>query len=266
MLKQALLYARNGLEILPLQANKKIPFKTDCFPNGFKSATASFEKIQKHWREHPDSNIGIKIGTSLVILDVDVHKDNGFISLEVLENKFGSLPETFSVNTPTGGKHYYFRLPRGIRIERQINAFKGIDILTNGYVVASPSMINEKGYEVATGSINDIAILPDWLLNTFKTYKPNTLNHFSNSFRNTKDKKYTGAFLDEIVAGSSIGNRNDWMMKQISKMLALGAELDTIYKLTLVINENFLDEPLPLGEINATFKSRVKKHTGRKEW
>ncbi|MBU5369603.1 bifunctional DNA primase/polymerase [Enterococcus avium] len=264
MIESALWYVEHGLSVLPLQANEKAPMTTEVFPSGFKSATTDKKKIQQHWSKYPTSNIGLRISENLIVMDIDVHNENGFDSLAVLEREFDKLPDTFSLDTPTGGKHYYFRLPEGVAIARQINAFKGIDLLTNGYVVASPSSINDKKYTVSSGSIDKLAYLPNWLLRTFETHQEQDSSDYM-SQTNTRQykpvKKYTGALLDELVAGATVGGRNDWIMRMTSKMLSVGAELDTIYRLLLVVNDNFLTESLPLSEINATFKSRVKKHT-----
>ncbi|MBO1140925.1 hypothetical protein FQS87_13515 [Enterococcus avium] len=264
MIKSALHYAELGFSVLPLQKNGKAPITTEAFPSGFKSATTDKNKIQHHWQKYPSSNIGLRISENLIIMDIDVHNENGFDSLAVLEQEFGKLPDTFSVDTPTDGKHYYFKLPDGVTIDRQINAFKGIDLLTNGYIVASPSSINGKKYTVSSGSIDKLAYLPNWLLKAFETHREQASSEYmsqTNTRQYKPGKKYTGALLDELVAGATVGGRNEWIMRMISKMLAVGAELDTIYRLLLVVNDNFLSEPLPLSEINATFKSRVKKHT-----
>lgn len=264
MIEVALQYAEFGFAVLPLQRNGKAPLTTESFPSGFKSATTDKNKLAAHWKQHPTSNIGLWIRNNLIIMDIDVHNENGFASLAVLEREFGKLPATFSIDTPTGGKHYYFRLPQGVTIDRQINAFKGIDLLTNGYVVASPSVINGKKYSVSSGSINSIAYLPNWLLKAFETHRKRPSSEHMDRINTPQykpGKKYTGALLDELVAGATVGGRNEWIMRMTSKMLAVGADLDTIYRLLLVANDNFLSEPLPLSEINATFKSRVKKHT-----
>ncbi|MEG2253960.1 MAG: bifunctional DNA primase/polymerase [Carnobacterium sp.] len=266
MINEAIKYAELGFSILPLKNNSKVPQSTEYFPNGFKSATSDKNKIKSHWHQYPMSNIGLLIGKDLIIMDIDVHKENGFDSLKILEREFERLPNTFSVDTPTGGKHYYFRLPEGVTIDRQINAFKGIDILTNGYIVASPSLIDGVTYKVSTGSIDKLALMPNWLLRAFKTHQEQPSKDYlkqSNINSYKPGKKYTGALLDELVAGAMVGGRNDWIMRMTSKMLAVGAELDTIYRLLLVVNDNFLSEPLPLPELNATFKSRVKKHLGK---
>lgn len=264
MIKTALWYAEQGFSVLPLQVNGKAPMTTNLFPSGFKSATTDKNTLAVHWKQYPTSNVGLGISKDLIIMDIDVHNENGFDSLAVLEKEFGKLPATFSVDTPTGGKHYYFKLPEGVTIDRQINAFKGIDLLTNGYVVASPSVINGKKYTVSSGSIESIAYLPNWLLKAFKTHREQASSAYmsqTNTPQYKPGKKYTGALLDELVAGATVGGRNEWIMRMTSKMLSVGAELNTIYRLLLVVNDNFLSEPLPLSEINATFKSRVKKHT-----
>lgn len=253
-------YLQAGFKVLPLQSNKKIPFTTEVFTNGFKSATDDIEALKQHWVNYPESNLGIRVGeaTGLIVLDIDVHEVDGYKTLSAIEKVYEPLPSTLEVVTPTGGKHYYFKLPPDTQIERQINQFAGIDILTNGYVVAPPSSIDGKKYEIVNGSLNEIANFPTWFLKAFDTKKTNDAP--TQAFF-TVGKKYTGAFLDELVAGCAKGGRNDWIMRQISKMLNLGADLTTIYKLILVVNENFFDEPLPIDEINATFKSRIKKHT-----
>ena len=55
-------------------------------------------------------NIGIPCGTvnNIFVLDIDI-KDNGFEEF----NKYISIhgePNTFTIKTPSGGRHYYFNL------------------------------------------------------------------------------------------------------------------------------------------------------------
>ncbi|MGM0181658.1 hypothetical protein IGK74_000558 [Enterococcus sp. AZ150] len=78
---------------------------------------------------------------------------------------------------------------------------------------------------------------------------------------NHTNKKYTGAFLDELVAGAEHFNRNNWITRQIGRMLSVGADLETVYKMIVVVNENFLPEPLTQKEVYETFESMTKKHS-----
>jgi hypothetical protein len=144
LLDAALDYAKQGFYVIPLPAGQKKPP-----PSGWKqSATKDSEKIKEIWNKTPDANIGIVCGyeSGLYVIDVDV-KDNagGFDSLAEIEKQIGPInaPE---VITPSGGKHYYFRMPKE-PLGNKVNVLPGIDARSNGgYVVAPPSVIEEGEY------------------------------------------------------------------------------------------------------------------------
>ncbi len=271
-LKSALSYAANHLPIIPLLPGTKIPCKTSTFSNGFHSATTNQDHIINHWNQeqHVSCNIGLKVGkeTGIVILDIDVHQENGFESLDILEAHFESLPETFVVDTPSGGRHYYFSYPPNITIQRQVNAFKGIDILVDGYVLAVPSHIDGKPYKIVSGNLAQLAEFPSFLLDALEVDKTNhsvdqtvdTLKMQQDTSVTQGKMKYTATFLKEMVEGATTGGRNDFLMRFTAKCLALGVPLEIIYTLLLVVNENFVDVSLPESEINTLFKSITKKH------
>lgn len=267
-LKAALSYAQNGFPIIPLYPNSKIPCKTDDFSNGFHSATTNQELILDHWNQEKNvsCNIGLQVGkeTGLVILDIDVHGENGFETLEVLENHFEKLPDTLVIDTPTGGRHYYFNYPSDVTIQRQVNAFKGIDILVDGYVVAPPSHIDGKAYKRISGKLSELADFPQFLLDSLEAstdnYPSNELEMPQNQPMIQGKPKYTASFLKNMVEGSTTGGRNDFLMRFIAKCLSLGTDLEIIYALVLVVNDNFIDVPLDEKEVNTIFKSIVKKH------
>lgn len=267
--KAALKLQKDGFYIYPLAPNTKVPLKGS---NGFNDATNDLDTIQKWWNDEPTRNIGLMLKQhSLIVIDCDRHVRNidGIENFKQLAAKYNGLStlNTYRQTTPQNGIHFFFRLPDGINIEQQQEAFSealskektGIDIIKYGVPLAPT--ITQKGQYKAIGEINDIATLPQWIVSLLVKDKPvNTT-----SYGTQTGKKYTGKFLDELVKGCTSGSRNDFIMKQISKMLAVGADLETIYRLILVVNDNFLDEPLPEKEINATFKSRIKKHTRGRE-
>ena len=69
--------------------------------------------------------------------------------------------------------------------------------------------------------------------------------------------------IDEMVTGTSTGTRNDWLTRMTAKLLFSGAELENIYYMLLVINSNFIDEPLEESEVNKIFNSMVNKDGGQ---
>lgn len=264
-LDEALKLQKSGFHIYPLSPNTKVPILGS---NGFNEATNDLSIINKWWNDEPNRNIGLMLKTqNLIVIDCDRHAENidGVENFKNLAIKFDGLGtiNTYREITPNKGLHFFFRLPANIEIRQQQHAFShvlgkektGIDIIRYGVPVAPTN--TPQGEYKAIGEITNIEPLPQWLIDLLvnkKTVK-------SPNYKNPSGKKYTGKFLDELVQGCSVGNRNDWIMKQISKMLAVGADLKTIYSLIILVNENFLDEPLPKKEVNATFKSRVRKHT-----
>lgn len=127
-------------------------------------------------------NIGVRTGTQsgLWVLDVDVDVHTGEPSREwaALFAQHG-LPSTYTVRTPSGGLHYYFRLPEGVEI-RDDNHGKAIapnvDVKAhpNSYVVAAGCFASyekqgvhfEGTYVVVDDS--PVAPTPDWIIERFR--------------------------------------------------------------------------------------------------
>ena len=118
-------------------------------------------------------DVGIITGerNNLLVLDVDI-KDDGLQEINKFIQQYGDI-NTFTIKTPSGGMHYYFKLKSSndatnYLIEHHItNRTKyrgcGLDIRTNGgYVKAPPS----KGYNILNNiEINEIdKNLIIWLL------------------------------------------------------------------------------------------------------
>jgi hypothetical protein len=84
----------------------------------------------------------------LLVLDIDVK--NGQTGLESFNDlaKCFQIPETCSVQSPSGGRHYYFAVPRDfdIPVQRHLQnlGFDGIDIQGEGRYVLAPS--EKSGY------------------------------------------------------------------------------------------------------------------------
>jgi hypothetical protein len=136
VLAAALAYAGRGWRIFPVNAHKE-----PLTARGFKDATADEDALQAWWTVHPGAGVAIATGavSGLVVLDEDTGKGGGRTRVE-LERTLGKLPETHTVLTGGGGRHYYFTHPgREVRCSAGVLG-AGLDVRGDGgYVVAPPS-------------------------------------------------------------------------------------------------------------------------------
>jgi len=126
-------------------------------PKGFPQIPRATAAQVAAWEaELPGRNYAIIPGIGLTFIDVDVRDDKGGReSLDLLELEYGALPKTFTVRTPSGGLHFYFR---GLHTFK--NGFRpGLDCPP--YVVAPYSVTDTGRYEVIDPS--PAAPMPNWL-------------------------------------------------------------------------------------------------------
>lgn len=252
-----------GLNIYPLAPGTKVPLKGS---QGFNDATSNKETIQQWWSENANYNIGLNLKPhNLILIDFDRHSKevDGWQNFLKLKKP---LDATYIERTPRDGFHFFFRIPPGTTIKQQQNAFSralgfeqtGIDIIIHGVPIA-PSVTNEGAYKALDGkTFDDIAELPSWIVEELEE-KPTP------QFNGKLSTKYrAGEFLDQLVAGASTGGRNNYIRVITDRMLGFGAEVSTVYELVLMANEHFLNESLPINEVNATFKTRVTNHTRKR--
>jgi len=181
-LKVALSLAKRNLYVFPLKPNTK---KEPRVKWGTKATINT--KIINHWWQTPgwnNSNIAIATKPSnLTVLDIDVKKDSlGLESLKALEKKYGKLPKTLTISTPSGGLHYYFT---GLTQQIVSGALgKGIDTRSaggthGGYVVGPYSVLDNGKYKII--NTGKIAPLPIWLKELLGDYNPNLEKQISSS-------------------------------------------------------------------------------------
>src|SRR3990167_4721719 len=97
-------------------------------------------------------------------LDVDKKAADGEPTIQTWEAAHGLLPKTYTVKTPSGGKHYYFTTTEKAPTATKLGP--GVDVRGDGgYVVAPPS----PGYTL----VEDVPLapLPPWLA-AMKNAKP----------------------------------------------------------------------------------------------
>jgi hypothetical protein len=143
----ALKIAGKGNPVFPCK-----PDKSPYTPRGFKDATTNPGLVAAFWKRHPNAKIGMPTGSwsDCFVVDEDRPK-----AVEELERE---LPETLTIRTPSGGRHFYFKHVDGLTNSRGALP-EGIDIRgEGGYVIVPPS----EGYTIEVRA--PIADAPDWLL------------------------------------------------------------------------------------------------------
>ena len=157
--------------------------KTPAIEKNEESSTTSAESIQK-WDEkfknrkwnknHTPCNWGYfpSLGGETVI-DLDTHngKDGGYELKKLMDSLGQSLPDTFTVSTPSGGAHLYFR---GVLPDSTDGFLPGVDVHSTGKYVIAPGSHTEENQKkhVAEGwyqiiDDRDPAELPAWFIDYY---------------------------------------------------------------------------------------------------
>jgi hypothetical protein len=167
LLRAALGLASRGWQVFPCAAGTKRPALSGDWQ---RHATTDPGRIRDWWT-YRAYNIGISCGASgLVVVDLDVPKRRdadsvtGADSLAELCKRSGeSYPAgTFTVTTPSGGTHLYFRSP-GVAIANSASRLGPlIDIRAEGgYVIAPGSRVGGRHYTPVNPALP--VTLPAWI-------------------------------------------------------------------------------------------------------
>ncbi|MEU0512599.1 bifunctional DNA primase/polymerase [Amycolatopsis sp. NPDC006125] len=163
----ALFLAGMGWPVFPLRPGTK---RQPAIKNWEQRATTDPDRIRRAWAADT-WNIAVATGPAhLVVVDLDMPKagesgPDGAAALAALaEQRGGPLPDTFTVTTPSGGRHLYFQAPPGVRLRNsQGQLCPRVDTRAGGgYVVGPGSVTEQGGYELADE--RDPVELPAWLV------------------------------------------------------------------------------------------------------
>ena len=168
-----------------------------------------------NWQENDySSSTGYGILTEradLIVIDCDVKGDvNGLDSFLNLcyRNNYDPDEHTLSVDTPSGGRHYYFlahqRYESGAsRIRSSVSKIlPGVDVRADGgYIVGFGSVINNGSYTLAS-SVRAVDQVPDWLYDSLLSLQEPQQNSLLGEHRNSdsgtvKSMKTSAAEHDE---------------------------------------------------------------------
>lgn len=165
------------------------------------------------WR--PQAGIGILTGepSGVFVLDVDVTHVNGFDTLDrlVAEHPDEPFPPTLTVQSGSGGRHYYFAMPgfeftncnpwgRGV----------GIDIrATGGQIVAPPSISGYGPYSYiqAITDVSQIARPPRWIIEALQKHQARQQGEPVGDIRVLPDP-LLAAYVQSALSGEASAVRN----------------------------------------------------------
>ena len=132
--------------------------KQPCVKGGWRAGTTDEKQIAL-WREQfPRCQWGVATGPSgFVVVDVDT-KNGGEASLERLQKDHGPLPPTYTVNTPSGGRHLYYMGQSASPCP--LKGYPGVDLRSAGAYVIGPY---SPGYAQDKTQPASAAAVPSWL-------------------------------------------------------------------------------------------------------
>jgi len=236
LLKAAIFYHSLGWSIIPIKANSKLPAIGSW--SEFQKRRATLAELEQ-WFGRGNFNIALVCGeiSGVAAIDDDTYKTQG--------NQI-KLVSTLTQNSPSGGKHYFFQCPEGLR--PAVNAELAVDIRANGsYVLLAPSTINGVSYTWTTrktANFKNLTVLPLAYLEKIRPQNPG------------------GGAVHEAVDFSTIygtknGSRDISLYRSACSLLARDLPSELVYKFLLFLNDSFTP-PLPEIEVQKKFQSAVR--------
>ena len=249
-LNQVIKMVQHGLYVYPIVPNGKQPIRN----YSYLKATQDIALIKRWFMDEPNINIGLNLAKSnLIVVDIDNHNNDLQAPLQSLNNLGYNLPSDYVELTQSGGLHYYFRSNKPVNPTRKTKFIAGVDLLSD-FVVTSPS----NNYRVLNGAtLSDIPQTPNWIIKALdnRAMPSDRMQDNPTPYR----RYYTGYLIDEIVNGVDAGNRNNWIASIFGKLLRSGARPRNAYELLKVINDNYVQPPLPNKELDAVAESILKR-------
>lgn len=214
--------------------------------------------IERLQRLHPNCLWGFPTGNGVFVIDVDTKNGGeGLKNWQELTRSHGE-PCTFTVQTRSGGYHYYFAMPSGTvirnsqdngQVREELLFAKGVDIRgEGGYVIAA----NGKDYVVVNEA--EVTYPPDWIVERLTEMK---------KIKNLPSR--TGFVLPEVIKA---GQRNGTLFAYGCKLQAQGKSDEEIHSLMIKAWEKMeqpKDDPFTEEQVETTYQSVIKYPKGHSD-
>ena len=211
-LEFALLYAKAGLSIFPVRANKK-----PLTPHGLKDATTDEAIIRAWWTKWPHADIAWAVPADILVVDLDSKHDD-IAKFERHDGRTLASIETPTATTPSGGRHVFFNA-NGHEYRNGTRVEGCCDLRTQGGYVVLPGA--ENGREWLKSLDGPWAPAPEWLPHG-KERK--AFEHAPNGAAsgNIGDDPAALAFLDEACTAIRDAKRGEQEATLHKKCFAVG--------------------------------------------
>lgn len=290
---RALLLAGRGWKVFPLRPGTKrspaLHGQKDCPGTGVCSgghrgweqrATSDASRVWACWSTAA-FNVAIATGPSgLLVVDCDRPKSGwvwpegwnsrgvgcGLDVLAVLAEQAGAaVPATYTVATPSGGRHFYFRAPAGVQLRNTSGALGPlIDTrAVGGYVVAPGSITPDGAYELINDS--EPVDLPGWLVQALAP-KPVVASSAPREVPAVRASRYVAAAVRnecDRLAATGTGAQNQALFTAalaLGRLVAGGAVEESVVREALHHAMSRLpltrpNEPWTSAQVDATITS-----------
>lgn len=200
--------------------------------------------------------------SNIVVIDLDTHdiNSNGINSFDeyVQQNNISNVYDTFTVDTPTGGKHLYYKYSGDISSSAGI--LQGVDVRANGGLIVLPYTERKVNEEILQYKVvKDIPImeLPKELVELCTSN--NTIN---------SDGTPKGSKLDLIEIwnnGIPDGTRNDMMLKVAGRIRRNFNNIEDFAICMFALNNSMCVPPLDNDELDNICNYVWNKHINNTE-
>lgn len=185
MVDFALNYLKSGKSVIPV-GTSKVPLVAW---QKYQQELPMEEEVKTWWTTWPDANVGIVTGKISNLTVVDVEKGGAI-----------DLPDTLTIETGGGGKHYYFNYMAGVGNKTRILPL--VDIRSEGGYVCAPPSLHASGQRYKILKEAPVVDFPIFALPSADS----------------------GRKWDEVTSGVSQGQRNDSAAGMIGKILRVHPE------------------------------------------
>lgn len=261
-MRDAYQFARKGIRVMPVHGLRWKNEKVICTCGNPNCNSAAKHPIFNKWQnivendqktidawfgKYPEANLGAITGrnSGIIVLDIDP-KNGGDESFARMLNDNDEIPETPTVITGSGGRHFYFKHPGGVIHNRtRFDQYDGIDIRGDGGFVVAPHSRHLSGsnYEWEVPLDFPMADVPVWMLRKL-------------------NKKTANKVEASITGKITTGSRNDTIAKMLGKVIWAAVTEKHPWQFVagyaIQMNKMFCVEPLEQEEIIKTVKSLYK--------